>query len=234
MPGLLLEVIAGNAAGTYIQVDDELVIGRHASGAGQLSDDTEISRHHARLVREATGGYAIEDLGSSNGTFVNGLRLASPQLLGEGDSIEVGATTLLVRSITARSAAAQTEPESPPPGAAATVFARSPAFADAPATPAAAPAPGAAPTPDAAPAPAPAPAGSARQDVEGSSPVAQPDVDVATAAETPVPASRIPPLTLVLEVDFEAREATVSLGDGVAPLRLALEDGHWQARRAGD
>jgi hypothetical protein len=224
MPGLLLEVIAGNAAGTYIHVDDELVIGRHASGAGQLSDDTEISRHHARLVREATGGYAIEDLGSSNGTFVNGLRLASPQLLGEGDSIEVGATTLLVRSITARSAAAQTEPASPLPGAAATVFARSPAFADAPATPAAAPAPGA----------APAPAGSARQDVEGSSPVAQPDVDVATAAETPVPASRIPPLTLVLEVDFEAREATVSLGDGVAPLRLALEDGHWQARRAGD
>ncbi len=97
--GMRLEVIAGNAAGTTILVEDALVIGRHADGPGRLSEDPEISRQHARISRELTGDYAIEDLGSSNGTFVNGLRIDSPRLLAAGDSIETGATTLVVRDI---------------------------------------------------------------------------------------------------------------------------------------
>ncbi|HEY7935359.1 MAG TPA: FHA domain-containing protein [Solirubrobacteraceae bacterium] len=96
---LSLEVISGNAAGETILVEDELVIGRHASGNGGLSDDEEISRQHARISREVTGDYAIEDLGSSNGTFVNGLRIQSSRLLSLGDSIETGATTLVVTEI---------------------------------------------------------------------------------------------------------------------------------------
>ena len=117
---LRLEVIGGNASGGTIVVEDELVIGRHAEGAGRLSEDEEISRQHARISREATGDYAIEDLGSSNGTFVNGLRIQSPRLLALGDSIEAGATTLVVRAIvaaaleTARGAGPQTpRPHSP-------------------------------------------------------------------------------------------------------------------------
>ena len=106
---LRLEVISGNATGDTIVVDDELVIGRHAEGAGRLSEDEEISRQHARISREATGDYAIEDLGSSNGTFVNGLRIQSPRLLALGDSIEAGATTLVVRAIV------QPEPAERPP-----------------------------------------------------------------------------------------------------------------------
>lgn len=94
-----LEVISGVAPGTMIVVEDELVIGRHATGAGRLSDDEEISRQHARISREASGSYAIEDLGSSNGTFVNGLRIQTPRLLELGDSIETGATTLVVREL---------------------------------------------------------------------------------------------------------------------------------------
>jgi pSer/pThr/pTyr-binding forkhead associated (FHA) protein len=96
---LRLEVISGNAAGNTFTVEDELVIGRHAEGAGRLAEDEEISRQHARISREATGEYAIEDLGSSNGTFVNGLRIQSPRLLSAGDSIETGTTTLVVRAI---------------------------------------------------------------------------------------------------------------------------------------
>jgi pSer/pThr/pTyr-binding forkhead associated (FHA) protein len=102
-----LEVISGNATGTTITVEDELVIGRHASGAGRLSEDEELSRQHARVSREVTGDYAIEDLGSSNGTFVNGLRIQSPRLLSLGDSIETGATTLVVREIVQPQPAAQ-------------------------------------------------------------------------------------------------------------------------------
>jgi pSer/pThr/pTyr-binding forkhead associated (FHA) protein len=96
---LCLEVISGNSLGSTILVEDELIIGRQASGIGQLADDEELSRQHARISREATGDYAIEDLGSSNGTFVNGLRINSPRLLSLGDSIETGATTLVVSEL---------------------------------------------------------------------------------------------------------------------------------------
>ncbi|MGA2927690.1 MAG: FHA domain-containing protein [Solirubrobacteraceae bacterium] len=94
-----LEVVAGNAAGSSIVVEDELLVGRHAQGAGRLADDDEISRSHARVTVDASGFCAIEDLGSTNGTFVNGLRISAPQTLSEGDTIEIGATTLVVREL---------------------------------------------------------------------------------------------------------------------------------------
>jgi ABC transport system ATP-binding/permease protein len=227
---LRLEVIAGNAAGTEIQVDDELVIGRHATGPGRLSEDTEISRQHARLAREISGDYAIEDLGSSNGTFVNGLRLAAPQLLAEGDSIEVGATTLVVRSIAVAPAPAEQPPPPPPaPGVAPTVFARAPALADAADVPeAAADAPD--PIADAPEAIADAPEAAA--DAPGTPAQAPAATEAPSpAAEVPPPAAEVPPLALRIEVDFEAREATIALGDDADELRLTLDDGRWRARR---
>ncbi len=190
---LRLEVISGNATGDTIVVDDELVIGRHAEGAGRLSEDEEISRQHARISREATGDYAIEDLGSSNGTFINGLRIQSPRLLALGDSIEAGATTLVVRAIV------QPQPEEAAPEATGppapdrhspTVFARSPVVV-----------------------PAPAP-------------------EQNTPPSTTIPSDQTPPLSLRLEVDFDAREAQIALGEGGQTVRLVLEDGRWQAVQA--
>lgn len=49
---LRLKVASGNAAGTVIEVEDELVIGRQAAGAGTLGNDIEISRQHARISCE--------------------------------------------------------------------------------------------------------------------------------------------------------------------------------------
>lgn len=46
--------------------------------------DPEVSRQHARLTR-TPGGYVLEDLGSTNGSFVNGERLSSPRVLNPGD-----------------------------------------------------------------------------------------------------------------------------------------------------
>jgi hypothetical protein len=127
---LRLEVISGNDLGNTITVEDELVIGRHADGDGRLAGDEEISRQHARISREATGDYAIEDLGSSNGTFVNGLRINSPRLLSLGDSIETGATTLVVREIAVPPGSAQAQPNaSPQAGAQPQAGAPSPAGA---------------------------------------------------------------------------------------------------------
>jgi len=61
--------------------------------------DAKVSRRHARILRR-NGVYSIEDLGSTNGTFLNrGRRLlpGSPQILGEGDEIIVGKTFLRFR-----------------------------------------------------------------------------------------------------------------------------------------
>jgi pSer/pThr/pTyr-binding forkhead associated (FHA) protein len=98
-PAVHLEVVAGNATGMSILVEDELVIGRHAEGAGRLAEDEEISRAHARLSMDSRGLCALEDLGSTNGTFLNGIRITAPQTLSEGDTIELGATTLVVREL---------------------------------------------------------------------------------------------------------------------------------------
>jgi predicted component of type VI protein secretion system len=94
-----LEVVAGNAVGMSILVEDEMVIGRHAEGAGRLADDEEISRLHARVSVDADGVCSVEDLGSTNGTFVNGRRISGTEALSVGDTIELGQTTLSVQEL---------------------------------------------------------------------------------------------------------------------------------------
>ncbi len=93
---LRLRVSAGNAEGSEIRVDDEFKIGRQEEGDGTLGQDAEISRHHARIAR-AGSAFTIEDLGSTNGTFVNGRRISGAEILSPGDRIQVGATTLIVQ-----------------------------------------------------------------------------------------------------------------------------------------
>jgi predicted component of type VI protein secretion system len=67
---------------------DELFIGRDLSN-DIVINDAEVSRRHARLVLQA-GGYVLEDLGSTNGTSVNGQRLMGPYTLRIGDVITLG------------------------------------------------------------------------------------------------------------------------------------------------
>ena len=57
-----------------------------------LSNDTQVSRLHARL-EESGGNWLLTDLGSSNGTFVNGVRIQAPTIVSPGDQIVVGGTT---------------------------------------------------------------------------------------------------------------------------------------------
>jgi pSer/pThr/pTyr-binding forkhead associated (FHA) protein len=58
-------------------------------------NDPEVSRHHCRLTRTPTG-YTLEDLGSTNGSFVNGQRLTGARQLVNGDMIGLGETVTLV------------------------------------------------------------------------------------------------------------------------------------------
>ncbi|MGH9365349.1 MAG: SpoIIE family protein phosphatase [Thermoanaerobaculia bacterium] len=60
--------------------------------------DKMLSRQHARIVKDGEGGLTVEDLGSRNGTFLNGDRLVSVRPLRTGDRITVGAVTIKVES----------------------------------------------------------------------------------------------------------------------------------------
>ena len=78
------------------------LVGRAAVEEGGLGDDPEISRRHARLVRGESGELTVEDLGSSNGTFVNGDRLQAVRTLQVGDVVRMGKTVLQVTDASGR------------------------------------------------------------------------------------------------------------------------------------
>jgi len=72
-------------------------IGRSSMNDLPISDKM-LSRQHARIVKDDDGGLVVEDLGSRNGTFLNGDRLATPQPLKAGDRITLGGVTLKLES----------------------------------------------------------------------------------------------------------------------------------------
>jgi diguanylate cyclase (GGDEF)-like protein len=88
-----LLVLAGLAAdvGSHASVDGELRIGRVVGGL--VLRDARVSRAHARIWRDGAG-WMIEDLGSTNGTNVNGRRIGQPTQLANGDKVLVGDTVL--------------------------------------------------------------------------------------------------------------------------------------------
>jgi len=79
--------------GTAFATTDELSIGRASTSHINLDDDTYASQLHARVFRR-DGGVWVEDLGSTNGTFVNGRRITGPTQLSVGDRLQVGNTIL--------------------------------------------------------------------------------------------------------------------------------------------
>jgi plastocyanin len=92
--GGTLRTIVGNSLGREIPLDADVVVGRSETGMDDLGGDTEISRRHARFRRTEQGQVIVEDLGSTNGTLVNGRRIGGPQLLSQGDQITLGKTVL--------------------------------------------------------------------------------------------------------------------------------------------
>lgn len=85
----------GPLAGARIFVAYPFVVGRHQ--ADLTLEDAQLSRRHA-AVRRVDGDLEIEDLGSANGTFVNGLRIDRPTRLRNGDRVQLGASLIEVRA----------------------------------------------------------------------------------------------------------------------------------------
>jgi FHA domain/Lactonase, 7-bladed beta-propeller len=134
-----LQVITGAASGTDIPLEGEFVVGRGEQGSGNLADDTEISRRHARF-RQENGHFVVEDLGSTNGTYVNGRRVTGPTVLAPGDEIKLGKTLVKFNGVSEETHA---RPAVTSPGRAAVAeapVAQPPAAAAAPAPAAPAPA----------------------------------------------------------------------------------------------
>ena len=95
----------------YTLEGDQITIGRDSTN-GITINDAEISRRHARLTFQG-GKYILEDLGSTNGTFVNGQRLAGPRVLKPGEVVSFGEQIVLVFEATNFDAGRQSFPRAP-------------------------------------------------------------------------------------------------------------------------
>jgi len=84
-------VKSGPEAGRRVELGVEVVIGRR--DADLVLEDPEVSRRHA-VLRRSGESVVIEDLDSTNGTFVKGERIRTPITVGPGDQVRVGRTTL--------------------------------------------------------------------------------------------------------------------------------------------
>jgi FHA domain len=88
-----LVIHEGAGAGSELPVDGELILGREQATADLVIEDPGVSRRHARVLAN-NGSVIVEDLGSSNGTYVNGERISSPVELGAGDELQLGDTVV--------------------------------------------------------------------------------------------------------------------------------------------
>ncbi len=82
-----------------LMVDQPLLLGRHASSDVVL-DDPLVSERHAQ-ISPAGSALEVQDLGSTNGTYVNGMRILGPTLVHGGDVIRVGSKDMLVKGLPA-------------------------------------------------------------------------------------------------------------------------------------
>jgi diguanylate cyclase (GGDEF)-like protein len=89
----LLVVAGSNSTGKTMSLAGDVVVGRHARADFPL-DEEGVSRRHAGFRVESDGSVTVSDLGSTNGTFVNGERIRSV-VLRDGDKIQLGTNAIL-------------------------------------------------------------------------------------------------------------------------------------------
>jgi hypothetical protein len=91
-----LQVVQGVASPAFLPLDQPITTMGRSSSNRLVLDDEMVSREHARIV---SGGdvHTIYDLGSANGTFVNGQQVTTQRILQAGDQITMGSATLLLR-----------------------------------------------------------------------------------------------------------------------------------------
>lgn len=94
-PKEVVVVAPEHLAGTAARLDSEVTIGR-ARPSTVVVDDSFVSQTHTRLTAR-DGRCFVEDLGSTNGTYLNGRRVTAPAIVHRGDQLQVGNVILEVR-----------------------------------------------------------------------------------------------------------------------------------------
>lgn len=123
MASFKLILQSGSGAGTEYPLEKaELFLGRDLSN-DIVVNEAEVSRRHVRLLQQGNT-YSIEDLGSTNGTFIRGQRLGAPVVLKPGEIINLGEGVVLRFDVlvtdpsatvaSMRGSAQQTQPQIPP------------------------------------------------------------------------------------------------------------------------
>ena len=155
-----LEITSGPDAGSTIEpAGESYKVGRE--DVDFLLADEEVSRQHFELRTLPDGGVEVNDLGSRNGTRVDGERITGPRLLTGGEEITIGVTTIKVEA----------PPPPPPPDPGATKVSASPPPAD----------------PDATAAGSPIPPGLGPDDATAPQPIAEPPAPPPAPSEPPTP-----------------------------------------------
>ena len=111
--GFQIDLISARESGRVVVESDRMSIGKAAENVIALPNDPAASHLHA-VIEGFPSGWCITDLGSSNGTWLNGERIFSPQRLRDGDEIRVGHSRLIVRD-TSGALHAKTDVEARPP-----------------------------------------------------------------------------------------------------------------------
>ena len=112
MADLILEIVEGAEAGRQLPISGPIDIGREPS-LGLPLEDTQASRRHARVSLQ-NNAVVVEDLGSTNGTYVNDQPIQAPRVIQPGDRVRIGLTVLQLRSqqqVAQRPSAVQPSPQ---------------------------------------------------------------------------------------------------------------------------
>ena len=94
-PARLLMVEPPPMRGSTLSLDDEVLVGRSAECDVTLADDPFVSTKHARFFR-CGDNWFVEDLGSTNGTLVNAVRIGAAQMLRVDDRVQTGSAVFEV------------------------------------------------------------------------------------------------------------------------------------------
>lgn len=113
MSAAWLEVWATGGSELVALDGERVTIGRSAASDVSLEGDKAVSRLHAAFQRYGAG-WCVRDLGSANGTFLNGRRLTGESRVEAGDNIQVGSTRMVFRSRDAEPAMVTDKGDGPP------------------------------------------------------------------------------------------------------------------------
>lgn len=96
-PAELVVVAPPALVGRSVVVRDDGVLVGRGPGCDLVVEDSYVSQHHVRITSAGDNHWWVEDLGSTNGTFVGGERVVAPRRVGRGEPVSIGGVVVELR-----------------------------------------------------------------------------------------------------------------------------------------